>query len=236
MLENVFERDAIPTIGFWRRGQMVVNSAWAAGEPLFWFCTASGEPGTWVPVYTTQAEDAEETTTVGVGAKSGATVTATETESVVHRTVLTLTDTPLTVTDALAYASTKIYDFPAGRVAILGCTASMAFAVTSARAGTINDDAAMDWAVGTAAASNVTLATTMVDLIPKQDHTLDATDDEYTTAQGAALAAAAQFDGTSQAVDAYLNVSFPTGTDIDADGTMTVTGTVTLTWINLGDY
>lgn len=233
---ELVDRDAVPTTGFWRRGQVAINNAWAAGEPLYWVCTVSGEPGTWVAVYTTQTETSEPSTTVGVGAKNGATVTATETLGGVHRTVLTLTDTPLAVTDALAYGSVKLYDFPAGRVLVLGTTASMAFAVTSDRTTTINDDAAMDWALGSAAASNVTLATSMVDLLPKQDHTLDGAEDAYTTAQGAALAASAQFDGTGTALDMYLNVSFPTGTDIDADGTMTAAGTVTVSWVNLGDY
>lgn len=231
MNEDVFERDAVPTIGFWRRGQRVINNAWTAGEPLFWFCTVSGEPGTWQPVYTTQSE------TSGVGAKNGATVTASElSNGVLCRTTLTLTNTPITVTDALAYASTKLYDFPAGRILVLGTTASLAFAVTSARASTINANAAMDWALGTDPATNVTLANAMVDLLPKQDKTLDGVNAAYTTAQGAALAASAQFDGTSTAKDMYLNVSFPTTTEIDADGTMTVLGTVTVTWINLGDY
>ena len=237
MDENVFERDAPPTTGFWRRGRMVVNNAWAAGDPLFWFCTASGEPGTWQPVYTTQPENDEPTTTVGVGASAHATVTASELgNGVVHKTVLTLAATPLAITDANAYGSQQLYDFPEGRILVLGCTASIQFAVTSERASTINDDAAFDWALGTVAASNVTLGTTMVDLLPKVDKTLDATDDELHTASTGALAASAQFDGTGTAKEMHLNGSFPTGTDIDGDGTMTATGTVTVTWVNLGDF
>lgn len=176
-------------------------------------------------------------TTNNVGAVNGATISAVERgDGIIHQTVLTLTDTPLTVTDTLAYLGTKIYDFAAGRVLVLGTTASLAFAVTSTRASTINDDAAMDWALGTATASNVSLSSTMVDILPKVDKTLDGTDDAYTTASTGALAASAQFDGTGTAVDVYLNVSFPTTTDIDADGTMTVTGTITITWVDLGDY
>jgi hypothetical protein len=36
-------------------------------------------------------------------------------------------------------------------------------------------------------------------------------------------------------VDLYLNLAFATGTDIDADGVLTVTGTITLLWENWGD-
>ena len=119
---------------------------------------------------------------------------------------------------------------------VVGGTASLAFAVTTARASTINADAAMDWAVGTAAASNVTLATTMVDVIAKVDKTLDGADAAYTTASTANVAAAAAHDRTGTAKDLYLNVSFPTATDVDGDGTLAVTGTITILWELWGDY
>lgn len=226
---EILRRDAVPTSGFYRRGTLVINDSWSAGEPLIWVATSSGEPPDWSPVHATEPET--------VGAKSGATVTATELAgTVVHQTVLTLAATPFAVTDALAYAGLKLYDFPEGRIFVLGCTASIQWAVTSARASTINANAAFDWSLGTATASNVTLSSTMVDLLPKQDKTLSATDAELNTASTGALAAAAQFNGTATAVDLFLNGSFPTTTDIDADGTMTATGTITVTWINLGDF
>jgi hypothetical protein len=148
----------------------------------------------------------------------------------VYRTLFTFNAMSITVTDALAYASKKIFDFPIGRINIKGGRASLAFAVTSARAGTINDSAAMDWSVGTAAASATTLATTMVDIVAKQDHTLDGAVAAYTAAVAADVAAAAAYDGTGTAKDAYLNVAFPTGTDIDGDGTLAVRGTIELHW------
>jgi hypothetical protein len=152
----------------------------------------------------------------------------------VYRTLFTFAAMPITVTDALAYASQKIFDFPLGRINIKGGRASLAFAVTSVRASTINDSAAMDWSVGTAAASATTLATTMLDIVAKQDHTLDGAVAAYTAAVAAAVAAAAAYDGTGTAKDAYLNVSFPTGTDIDGDGTLAVNGTIELHWENWG--
>lgn len=149
--------------------------------------------------------------------------------------VLTLSAMQIAVTDALAYASQKLLDLPAGRVEFKGGTASLAFAVLTTRASTINDNAAMDWSLGSAAASNVTLGSTMVDLIAKQDKTLDGAVAAYTTAQAANGASPAFFDGTGTAMDVYLNVSFPTGTDIDADGTLAVTGTITLNFEMYGD-
>lgn len=185
----------------------------------------------------TAPEINDPTTTSGVGAANGATVTAVEQGGgVVHKTVLTLAATPISVADANAYGSTKVYDFPEGRIAVIGVTSSLQFAVTSARAGTINDNASLTWAVGSAAASNATLSGTMVDMIPKTTKVLSAATTALNTASTAALAASAQFNGTGTAVDANLNVGFETGTDIDADGTLTATGTITITWINLGDY
>jgi len=85
-------------------------------------------------------------------AKSGLSV-ATTGSGGSYRTVITLTAMAIAVTDALAYASQKIFDFEAGFIRIKGGSASLAFAVTSARASTINDSAAMDWAVGTVQAA-----------------------------------------------------------------------------------
>lgn len=173
----------------------------------------------------------------GVGAAAGTGVVATEYGAGhSHQTLLTLTDLLITVTDALAYASQKIYDFPEGRLNIAGVTCNLKFGVTTDRATTINDNAALKFAIGSVAASNATLSSTMVDLLPKTSKTLDGAVAAYTTFQGAALAAAAQFDGTGTAKDAYLNVAFETGTDIDGDGILKVTGTILITWAALGDY
>lgn len=155
---------------------------------------------------------------------------------VVQKTVLTFDAMELAVTDALAYASKQLYDFPEGRILVLGATGSLQFAVGSARAGTINDDASLTWALGTAAASNITLSGTMVNLLPKATKVLEAADDEYNTASTNALAASAHIDGTGTALDAYLNVGFETNTQIDGDGLLLITGSITVTWLNLGDY
>lgn len=173
----------------------------------------------------------------GAGAPNGSHVYASEeSDGYVHKTTLNFSGQRLTVTDALAYLGTKIYDFPRGRILLLGTLGSLVFQVTSARAGTINLNAAMDWALGSVAASNITLASTMLDMLPKVDKTLDAADDGFHTASTGALVASAQFDGTSTPVDMFLNLSFPTNTEIDADGTMTVTGQIVFHWINLGEF
>ncbi len=181
-------------------------------------------------------------TTAGVGAVPnalliGGTVAVAEYgDGTVHKTVLTLAAFQQAITDALAYGSSKLYDFPEGRILVLGATSSLAFAVTTDRATTINDSASLTWALGSAAASNITLSATMVDLLPKTTKALAGAVDAFTTASTAALAASAQFDGTGTAKDAYLNFGFETNTEIDGNGTLSVSGTITIAWMNLGDY
>jgi hypothetical protein len=85
-------------------------------------------------------------------------------------------------------------------------------------------------------ASNVSLTSTMVDMLPSTAFTSSATINVAGTAVSAALAASAQFNGTATAIDMYLNSAYATTTDVDADATQTWTGSITFHWVNLGDY
>jgi hypothetical protein len=51
----------------------------------------------------------------------------------------------------------------------------------------------------------------------------------------AVLAAAAFLDGTATAKSAYLNTAYATTTDVDADATQTISGSIVITWLNCGD-
>ncbi|TPK83471.1 hypothetical protein [Mesorhizobium sp. B2-4-17] len=152
-----------------------------------------------------------------------------------YRTVFTFAGMQVPVTDALAYAGQKILDFSDGKVRIKGGTARLQFAVLTTRASTINDSAALTWSLGSAVASSATLAGTMVNVLASTVRTLDGAGAALSTASIADVAAAVTLDGTATPVDLYLNLAFATGTDIDADGTLAVTGTATLLWENWGD-
>ena len=169
-----------------------------------------------------------------VGAVAGASAVATSIPGV-FMTTIAFTARALAVTDALAYAGTKVFDFPEGRIYILGAIGSLRFGISTDPTTTINASADLDWSLGTVTASSITLASTMVDLIPKVDAPLAAAQTTLNTATAGTLAAAAFFDGTVTPVDAFLNVSFPTNTQIDADGTLAVTGTISLLWGRVGD-
>jgi hypothetical protein len=120
----------------------------------------------------------------------------------------------------------KIYDFPEGRIHILGATINGITAVTGAAGGGATLPMALGSVVG---ADDATLSGTEADIIPST-----AIPNGAGTIK-TALAAAAVFDGTTTPLDLYVNVAV---TDAVSSGAVTValTGTCTITWINLGDY
>lgn len=156
------------------------------------------------------------------------------TPGAVKKTLLQLKALPFTLADATAYTGLEIFDFPTGRVLILGCVASLAITTTSVLASTLNASSTGQVGLGTATASATTLATTMQDLIPVTAFTSSATINVPSATVTAALAAAAAFDGTGTAKKAYLNIALATGTDIDADATLAIDGSIEITWIHLG--
>lgn len=150
------------------------------------------------------------------------------------RTVLTLDKAVITMTDATTagcHGSAKVYDFPACNLLFLGATCDL---TVTAGAGGIVDTASVVMAIGTTAVAtdNATLATTEADLIPSTAATLTA---GAGTAKGKTVTAGvAVFDGTSTAKDAYLNFAVPDAGSTASD-TLTVSGTITMVWSNLGD-
>jgi hypothetical protein len=149
-------------------------------------------------------------------------------------TTLTLDNVAQAVVNGTEYQGTKIYDFPQCRMNVLGVTATLQQKTTSAIASTLNS-ATGAIGLGTATASATTLATTMVDFLPSTAFTSSTVINVAGTAVTAALAASAQFDGTATAKDLYLNTAYATTGDVDADATQTISGTIVITWVSLGD-
>ena len=154
---------------------------------------------------------------------------------VVHQTTLTLAALPQAIVNGTEYQGTKIYTFPEGRILVLGAVCTIAQTTTSVIASTLNASVTGALGFGTVTASSTTLSTTMQDIIPTTAFTSSATINVAGTAVAAALAASAQFDGRTTPKDLYINTAFATTTDVDADATQTLTGTLLVTWINLGD-
>jgi hypothetical protein len=155
---------------------------------------------------------------------------------VTHQTVLTFTltgDNDLDLADGDHGTGVKVYDFPAGRILVLGATVNASAVTNDAFEANPNDTYYLG--VGTVtAADDATLATTEQDIIPVT--TIDTiSNTTLTNDWHAALAASAQFDGTSSAVGLYVNAAVA-GASLTKALTIAITGTLTVTWINLGDY
>lgn len=165
---------------------------------------------------------------------ANASTTATTTADGVLKTVITLSGRSVTMTDAGAagsHGSIQLYDFPAGNLFFLGATCDLTL---TAGVGGITDTAAVVVGVGTAtlAVDNATLTGTEADLVPSTAATLSG---GVGTGKGKSLTAGAVvFDGTTTAKDAWLNIAVPDA-DSTANDTITVSGTITLVWANLGD-
>lgn len=179
--------------------------------------------------------------TAGVGAKNGATVQVAENGiGPTHQTVLTCTATTVTISDdagVAQYGGVKVYDLPLGHIATLGAVVSGI--LTAGVTGTIIDNWDGDVALGTATATTgATLTGTEADIMQSVAVSAGASDkDGVVQAKSIATAltesGARWLDGTGTAKDVFLNFVI----DDDAThtaGTATFTGTITLTWINLG--
>lgn len=164
----------------------------------------------------------------GVVAGTGASVT--ETQGMVHKTTISLSALLVSIaSSAIGFGSQKIYDFPDGLISVLGATMDL----TITRTGTeIVAGAAVVAAVGTvAAADDATLTSTEANIIPSTAYTLVSG-----TKQASGVATTpALFNGTATAIDAILNLAVPDADRSDTAENLSITGTIVIHWINLGD-
>jgi len=174
-----------------------------------------------------------------VGTKNGSTVSVVEHGfgGFIHKTVLTLTATPIDIADSTAGGGVLIYTFPAGMIVNLGGYLSVAPTTTSTIATTLKSGVTIEMGVGSASAGAAALTTTEEDYITGVS---GPTSTVINVAAAAIVAArtiaVATLDGHTTPSPAYLNIGVPTATDIDGDATVTLTGTVTLLWVFGGDF
>jgi len=177
------------------------------------------------------------TTTVGIGAMTSANVTSVieNGDGIVHQTVITMAGTATAIADGGFEASQLLYTFPEGRILVEGvtCDLTLTMATTNFN-GTASD--LYNFALGTAINDDGdgTISATGADLLANQS--IDTEDGQtQTNTVTAALAASAQFDGTTTAKKAYMNWAVPAAND-NGPNTNAITGTIKITWKNLGDY
>lgn len=173
--------------------------------------------------------------TTGVGAKNGATVAAVESgNGMIHKTVLTLTATPITMRDTEQGGGVKIYDFPDGCIAFLGAFADLTMTTHSAILTTLNGGVTCNFGVGTVTQANATVATTEQNIVNVGAFVSSTVIDTPPAAvQGKGNPTVV--DGSGTALDAFLNLAVAGSGDIDGDASMLVSGTITMLWCNLGD-
>lgn len=155
----------------------------------------------------------------------------------IHKEVLVLNDLPMTLADATVGAGVKIFTFPQGRILFLGAIAKdITPTTTSVLASTLNASTTLSAGVGSTTQANGTLATTEQNVInafsPVSSATINVAG---TAADGAGPSAPFTLDGTATPIDLYFNIGVPTGTDIDADATITVDGTIEFVWALIGN-
>lgn len=178
----------------------------------------------------------------GAGAASGATVSAAESgDGLIHKTVLTLTATPVTITDdagVAQYGGTgKIYGFPEGLLFTLG--AEVHGNLTLGTTGTIIDAFTGVNALGTATASTgATLVGTEADILQSTANATASSKvaaiDSVSTATALTESGARHLDGTGTAKDMYLNFAIADDAT-HTSGTGTFTGVVTVVWMIIAD-
>lgn len=157
----------------------------------------------------------------------------TENGIALHQTTFTLDAIELVITDhttAGAHGSLKLYDFPAGYIKFVGSSADLDVAC-----GTVGLTATATYEIGVGTATlgvdNAALTSTEEDILTGVASDMSGS----AIALGTALAVDASKDGHTTAADAYLNLVFAAD-DASADDVCTLDGTVTVTWVNLGDY
>lgn len=154
----------------------------------------------------------------------------------VRQTVLNFDKFAVTTgnTTGASFGSAKIYSFPQGVINFLGCVAY--FPEISWVGSSIADAGSGDYSIGTTATADATLSGTEVNILPST-----AMLDPFVGGVGRSnarshLTAATIIDGSTTALDAYLNVIIDDD-DVSngaADDDVLFTGQVIITWANLG--
>jgi len=155
-------------------------------------------------------------------------------EGIVHKSVINIPNS-ITITDdpgTGAYGGIKCYEFPEGMIMVLGVVPDL---TASSASGTDHGIAAAadgDFSIGTVGCNSGSLTSTEANIIASTAIA------QFATTAGVikgANAAAVLVDGHTTEPGLYLNVIFDDA-DCSANDVLTIGGSLTVYWINLGDY
>ncbi len=151
-----------------------------------------------------------------------------------NRTVVTLTAHAMDITDTGGanggHGALKVLDFPEGYVRIEGVIGDIEI---TGKSGGVSATAVFDMAMGTATTLTdaATLGNANVTIVAKVDGDLIASVDTIDLVD----ITSQDEDGTSGSTDVWLCVAVEDAS-ISSTGTMIMSGTIVITWYNLGDY
>lgn len=126
------------------------------------------------------------------------------------------------------YVGVQIADMPEGIIIFGASTGRLTFTTTSILANTLNASKVLAWSVGTATASNVSLTSTMANIITTTAATSSATINVANAATVGSNTALATVDGSATAADVYFNIAVATDADIDAAATVALNGIINI--------
>jgi hypothetical protein len=148
----------------------------------------------------------------------------------VERVTVHLDAVSLAVASADDYGSVAFVNLPDRNILCLGCEADLSIVKGNVTNGMVAATD-LDIAIGTAAASNSTLSSTMVNILPKQDVDTNAV---TVTLRAHGLAATGVVTGIVDSPTSTLYINCAPG-NITADDTLSITGNVTLYLVDLGN-
>jgi hypothetical protein len=150
----------------------------------------------------------------------------------IHRTIFTFTAMPMTLADATVGAGQLIYTFPQGAITVLGAAGQVAETTTSAILTTLNGGVTLSLGLGSVTQSAGTLVTTQQDILQAFSGVSSTVINvAAATAKVGKTNAVTMLDGHATPAAIFFNVGVPTATDIDADATVTFTGSFRVDWM-----
>jgi hypothetical protein len=160
--------------------------------------------------------------------------TSSETISELCNTVLTVGYSGLKINAAGLTTNKLLYTFPEGRIGVQGVVVRMVLTNTTNFNASAND--VYSWSLGGAGNGDATADAGEVTFLAAQ--TLDTVDGSVIAfTNKAAIAAPFQVDGTTTPAPLWFHIFLPDASDpATKTNYFGCTGTVTITWSNLGDY
>ena len=160
--------------------------------------------------------------------------TSSETISELCKTVLTVGYSGLKIDAAGLTTNKLLYTFPEGRIGVQGVVVRMVLTNTTYFNASAND--VYSWSLGGAGNGDATADAGEVTFLAAQ--TLDTVDGSVIAfTNKAAIAAPFQVDGTTTPAPLWFHIFLPDASDpATKTNYFGCTGTVTITWSNLGDY